>query len=1112
MHLTDERVFNIGDSVYAAIANADGFATEIDPQQFTPFIIDETKKTLLNNVLLKDEISKEEFNKYGKLLAKKLNKDEDDITTEDVLREKNKWIAESYRTGKMQTFLDVYLFDVARRQGKWMGGVEDLKDQEDIMDVIDESDLQELAMNDDAPSKEKIDKSAEDFITTYTNADLNAIDSISNLGDSLYEDALLVKRNRKMAMRMDSLSHVRSMVFAIGAAHLPGNKGLIRLLQQKGFTVTPVLSSKKIKPKDYKLAAINLPWKNVKDEDGFYNVFMPGNPGDLTMYGVITMKMYFDVFNSTVYMTTALRTPYTDQAADSVFNVISNYYFTNGSFKKSKQIVLNGVPGRELTSYKENYSHGYLLFKDGVMYMAIGMSMKNDTSAASQINRFIHSFTITQPAQTDNGEITFTNAIKAYQVVVPAQPKSANDMSSILKDSTTLRDINIVSDPASGAYLFFGTNEAAPGYTIPNDSSLFSKLKNSQKTKLKYFTADTSFLKDGRLVTEFAGTMLQSPLKMQMRYESRGNRWYILLALYDSAKPHVAVDKFFNSFSVLNYELQPWNTYAAANNSFTTWAPSGFTYAPLKNGFDSDFNYRAYDSTRADNFGIIVHKFTKYYWQKSDSALWSSLIKETADDDDTLLYKKPVTNGDAKGYEIETKQYGSNNIRRIRMLLNGDVLYKLYTIQSATEIDNTNNNKYFDDFRFKNISPGDKLFESKASILLNDISSTDSTSRKLAVAHLLSSPFAINDLPALHAALMKSYPDDSDYSSTKQKLKNIIIDLHDSSSYAFAKNNYANANDSTKVMLLNVMASFPTLDHFNDIKNLLLNQPPRIDPDYEFSNRFEDTMSLTAKVLPGLLPLLKDSVLRSFDIDIINKLLDSNVIDKSVLQPCENDILQIAHEQYKHIINGKEDYQVLIYGCVKLLGHINTTDGNALLEKLSVVKPTYIKWYAVKWLLRNKQTLNPLAIQALAREKDTRTELYDSLKAYKQEKLFPASYLTQKSFAESYAYNAADDDDDEPSDIIYLTQKLINFKGRQSRFYFFKITYGEDDDDDKTYSLACAGPFKINMADVSSDQANGDIYSDEDFDAANLPEQMNALVKQMEDWYKWNDEETKTSN
>lgn len=97
MHLTDDRIFNLGDSLYKAIENSDGFAIEINPDDFTPFIIDETKKSILESQRLKEMMSEQDFKKYGKVLAKKLNKNENDITTADVLPEKNKWIEDSYR-------------------------------------------------------------------------------------------------------------------------------------------------------------------------------------------------------------------------------------------------------------------------------------------------------------------------------------------------------------------------------------------------------------------------------------------------------------------------------------------------------------------------------------------------------------------------------------------------------------------------------------------------------------------------------------------------------------------------------------------------------------------------------------------------------------------------------------------------------------------------------------------------------------------------------------------------------------------------------------------------------------------------------------------------------
>jgi uncharacterized protein YbaP (TraB family) len=196
MHLTDERIFNLGDSVYAAIEKTDGFAIELDPENFTAIIIDEAKRSLKQSKLLKEMLNDKTFKRYGKALAKKLNKDENEITTADVIREKNKWVEESLRTGKMQTFLDAYLFDIARRLGKWTGGIEDISDQSGAIDYLfDETDVQQLAADDNTSGYDALP--AEQLIKIYIAGDLHAIDSLSGLSDSAFNDALLVKRNKK---------------------------------------------------------------------------------------------------------------------------------------------------------------------------------------------------------------------------------------------------------------------------------------------------------------------------------------------------------------------------------------------------------------------------------------------------------------------------------------------------------------------------------------------------------------------------------------------------------------------------------------------------------------------------------------------------------------------------------------------------------------------------------------------------------------------------------------------------------------------------------------------------------------------------------------------------
>jgi uncharacterized protein YbaP (TraB family) len=127
-HLTDEKLFNLGDSLYNAIEHSDGFAIEVSPNEMMPYIMDMIRKEIKNSRRIKEMLGDTEYKKYAPSLSKKLKKPADDITTQDIFREKNKWVQESFQNGKMHTFLDAYLFDIARRQGKWVGGIEDMED------------------------------------------------------------------------------------------------------------------------------------------------------------------------------------------------------------------------------------------------------------------------------------------------------------------------------------------------------------------------------------------------------------------------------------------------------------------------------------------------------------------------------------------------------------------------------------------------------------------------------------------------------------------------------------------------------------------------------------------------------------------------------------------------------------------------------------------------------------------------------------------------------------------------------------------------------------------------------------------------------------------------
>lgn len=62
----------------------------------------------------------------------------------------------------------------------------------------------------------------------------------SRVTDEGYRDFFVNQRNRNWAEKLDELMPEKSCLVCVGAAHLSGEKGLLQLLRDRGYTVEPV--------------------------------------------------------------------------------------------------------------------------------------------------------------------------------------------------------------------------------------------------------------------------------------------------------------------------------------------------------------------------------------------------------------------------------------------------------------------------------------------------------------------------------------------------------------------------------------------------------------------------------------------------------------------------------------------------------------------------------------------------------------------------------------------------------------------------------------------------------------------------------------------------------
>jgi uncharacterized protein YbaP (TraB family) len=138
--------------------------------------------------------------------------------------------------------MELRIMKELKASNKPVNGLETAAFQAGLFDSIPyEDQAKELVKDIDSADENK--KVTQQLADLYTRQDLDGIEKLSDKDDSVmsgYMDLLLYNRNRKWARELKKLLPGRSLLVAVGAAHLPGKEGVIELLRKEGFKVEPV--------------------------------------------------------------------------------------------------------------------------------------------------------------------------------------------------------------------------------------------------------------------------------------------------------------------------------------------------------------------------------------------------------------------------------------------------------------------------------------------------------------------------------------------------------------------------------------------------------------------------------------------------------------------------------------------------------------------------------------------------------------------------------------------------------------------------------------------------------------------------------------------------------
>lgn len=248
MHIADPRILDLPAPVRAAFDGSDlaVFEVIIDPQAQAEV----AQRMILTNGRTLDQILSPEL--YQQVVETASNYS----MAEALVRLLKPWALipifsfppEQYaRVAAGEAPLDDWLQKEANNQGIALVALETVDEQLSLFDDTPEADqvgMLEMTVKDRA----KVLKQFDQLITAYLAQDTAAIyDQMTDVADDeetrlseVFEQDFVVARNQRMAERLQGKIGGGNAFVAVGALHLPGEQGLIHLMEEAGYSVSRV--------------------------------------------------------------------------------------------------------------------------------------------------------------------------------------------------------------------------------------------------------------------------------------------------------------------------------------------------------------------------------------------------------------------------------------------------------------------------------------------------------------------------------------------------------------------------------------------------------------------------------------------------------------------------------------------------------------------------------------------------------------------------------------------------------------------------------------------------------------------------------------------------------
>ena len=1068
MHVSKRIAFRLDDVFYHALEKSDVVALESDPDTWLDNDIGSGGMGQGNGFITQGFYTypfavknpkKEEIGAYLAFEDRRVN---------SILYRTNEYS----QNFEEETYLDMFIYQAGKKLGKKVIALENL---EESSALVGRASLNAMKKKPDEWLQKMMQESNPMTILqdAYRDRNITMLDSIDKaMYTEHYRKNMLTIRNRNMATKLDSVMQNAKVFAGIGAAHLPGERGVIAMLREMGYTVKPLTSRATSKGKLIKEKIENTLLENnyntVRPDDDFFSISLPNELYPISEH-INTTYISPDLTNGSFVMLNRINT-FSFIKNDDTYTLddIDKLLFENipGKIIEKTRITRNGFEGLDIKNKLKNGDHQrYQIYTTPLEILMFKMGGKGDYVTQ-------HSDTIFNSIQFKKLDNKISKISSGFDDFEVALPKLYNFTNRNRKGQRLIQSYDSISND----YYFLRKVTLNDFTFIEEDTFELKQIQKRFYQDLELNPKYNDFL--GNSLTSKATLDNKTNINLHLKTIFKGGDYY-LLGITTKNEKH-ATD-YFNSFklkkTVYKDAFKKVRDTAMLFSTVTSIKPVKFV-ENSQNYFNGENKLKPYNAYKKqsvyqnkNNEAVTVelNKSHDFMMFSNIDSVWA-LRKKIYANKRFKIHSEKDTIRSKDEYELNLTLTDTASTRGIliKNIVKNGVLYEV-----KSKIDTIDKpSRFITDF-FQNFTPfdtvvGKSILKDKTPEFFKALRENDS---------IVSDGFSFIKFQKKHIDSLKFYISEFDYPEDKKHIQSYLIQklakLDDPQVNTFFKEFYAKSynNSNAQTKILTAITKKADEESVDLLLELMSKDLPLVSNKFEIFKIFKpylDSLPMAKKLYPEILDysaieeykspifimlanlkakgLIKPKSYKKYRKQILN---DAKIQLKRQLGHNQNSTSNSQRDYYDTSISIApsatastkvlEDYAVLLYPFIK------EKEVKQFFNRLLMLKDAKVRTTYAALLIKNEIALPYCMLDSLAADINSRPLLFNKLKTIKKLNKFPVEYKNEQSLAESSLFSFKHFDAKKDS-ISFVEKRNLDYRGKAFTGYYFKTNSNDEYD------------------------------------------------------------------